>query len=549
MAAIQMGLRRGRWGEKTEHGAKTDQRPAQPKSGHPQAGVDCRLAELGSSWDNHRYAARGRSLMVFTAPPDRTLVVSRRTVLPEGGGLVVEPAAVLVEAGRIQAVWPLEAEPQSVDNLAVRAGARLLDYGDRLVTPAFINAHTHLALSALRAVALEHATPGNMVERFFYRVEASLTPEDIRAFARLGAFESLLNGVGLVWDHYYAADAVAEALVDVGLSGVVCPALQDLDGPGADRWEESLTTTESLAQQGRLQARGVYACVGPHATDTVSEALWGRALGLAQRHQLPIHAHLAQSIEEVQRAQERHGCSPTAWLARLGVLEEAPVGLWAHGLYASHQDLQTLAQGRNNLVYCPYSQLVFGFPARISAWNAAGVNWVVATDCAASNDSMNVQKELRFVEGQRSAGTAFTPAYERFLETGTLEDAQAVWSRREAFWRNGASEGNDRARTLLSRVWERPGRLHPGFRAGEIVPGALANLVVWDLDHPSMWPEHAPFRTLAMGDTTQAIHAMVIMGREIGTAGDFHRSVVHGETYRTAITEASDRLARLLDRV
>lgn len=487
--------------------------------------------------------------MVFSAPPDRLLIVSRRTVLPEGARLIVEPAAVLVEAGRIQAVWPLEMEPNGADALAVRAGARLVDFGDRLVTPAFVNAHTHLALSALRAVALEKATGGNMVERFFYRVEAAMQPADIRAFARIGAFESLLAGVGLVWDHYYAAGAVAEAMLDVGLSGVVAPALQDEEGPGAEAFEAALAETQRLATDGRLATRGIFASVGPHATDTVSARLWVRALALAKTHALPIHAHLAQSVEEVRRVYGRHGCSPVAWLERLGVLSEAPCGIWAHGLYVSRQDLERLAGGRHTLVYCPYSQLVFGFPARVSEWTSAGIDWVVATDCAASNDSMSIQKELRFVEGQRTVGTAFTPAYERFLENGRLEDAEAVWSRREAFYRDIPRTGEDRAQSLLSRVWRRPGALHPAFVAGEIAPGALANLVVWDLDHPSMWPEHAPFRTLAMGDTAQAIHTMFVMGRQLGIEGDFHRSLVRGEPYQAAVAEASERLARLLDRV
>ena len=487
--------------------------------------------------------------MVFSAPADRLLIASQRVVLPEGDRLVVEPAAVLVEGTRIQAVWPLEMEPNGTDALSVRAGARLIDYGARLLTPAFVNAHTHLALGALRAVTLERATTGNMVERFFYRVEALMQPSDIRAFARVGGFESLLAGVGLVWDHYYAAGAVAEALMDVGLSGVVAPALQDRGGPYVEGWEAALAETERLATDPRLPARGVFACVGPHATDTVSAGLWAEGLKLAQKHQMPVHAHVAQSVEEVRRVHTHHGCSPLEWLARIGVLDDAPSGVWAHGLYAARRDLQRLARGANALVYCPYSQLVFGFPARVAEWDAAGVEWVVATDCAASNDSMNLQKELRFVEGQRTVGTAFTPAYERFLETGRLEDAEAVWSRREAFHRGGGGEGEDRAQRLLSRVWRRPGRLHPAFVAGEIAPGALANLIVWERDHPSMWPEDAPFRTLAMADTTQAIHTLFVAGRQVGASGDFHRSLVASDAYRAAVAEASERLARLLERV
>ncbi len=489
--------------------------------------------------------------MVFSAPPDRSLIVSRRVALRDGERLGVEPAGILVEAGHIQAVWPLDPEPGGVDALAVRAGARLVDFGDRLVTPAFVNAHTHLALGALRGVALERATAGNMVESLFYRVEAAMSASDIRAFARVGAFESLLSGVGLVWDHYYEGEAVAEALLDVGLAGVVAPTLQDLGGPGADGADAALAATEALATSGRHATRGVFAAVGPHASDTVSDPLWKKAVDLALRLRLPVHAHVAQSVEEVRRAQERHGVGPVGHLARLGVFEAIPSGVWAHGLYASREDLGHLARPNQALVYCPYSQLLFGFPARVAEWSEAGVLWAVATDCAASNDSMNVQKELRFVDGQRTVGTAFTPEYERFLESGQLADAERVWARRQAFAADAGSPegGTDRAASLLSRVWSVPGRLHPGFVAGEIAPGALANLLVFERDHPATWPEHAPFRTLALGDPCPALHAMVVMGRTIGEPGDFHRSLIRSEPYTSAVTEASDRLVRLLERV
>jgi hypothetical protein len=55
-----------------------------------------------------------------------------------------------------------------------------------------------------------------------------------------------------------------------------------------------------------------------------------------------------------------------------------------------------------------------------------------------------------------------------------------------------------------------------------------------------MWPE-AALATLAMGDTTPAIHSMFVAGREIGEAGDFQRSLVGSDDYRRALEEASRR--------
>jgi cytosine/adenosine deaminase-related metal-dependent hydrolase len=72
---------------------------------------------------------------------------------------------------------------------------------------------------------------------------------------------------------------------------------------------------------------------------------------------------------------------------------------------------------------------------------------------------------------------------------------------------------------LLSRVWSIPGRLHPEVTAGVLQRGALANLVVWDTDHPSFWPATDPLSALVMSDTVGAIETMVVAGRARGERG------------------------------
>ena len=265
---------------------------------------------------------------------------SRRVVL--GGG----DLPLRVVAARVRIEGPTITEIEEIgegEHGPLPEGSVVDDYGDKLVTPAFINAHTHLALGFLRGYDMGGASLGNMVEDFFFEVETKLEPDDVSAFARIGAYDSLLSGVGLVWDHYYRGERIAEALRDVGLCGVVAPTLQDLSGPGQSDWEEQLDTTTRLASGGDWADSGIYAALGPHATDTVSEGLWLRAAELAETHGLPIHAHLAQSPEEYARSVERNGCSPTAWLARLGVLDRAPAGAFAHGIYTSEADLDLLA--------------------------------------------------------------------------------------------------------------------------------------------------------------------------------------------------------------
>ncbi|MFP6684897.1 MAG: amidohydrolase family protein [Polyangiaceae bacterium] len=466
---------------------------------------------------------------------------SRRVVL--GGGdspLRIAAARVRIEGTTITQIEELD----DGDHASLPPGSVVDDYGDKLVTPAFINAHTHLALGFLRGYDMGGASLGNMVEDFFFEVETKLGPDDVSAFARIGAYDSLLSGVGLVWDHYYRGERIAQALREVGLCGVVAPTLQDLSGPGQSDWEEQLDTTARLASGAEWAGSGIYAALGPHATDTVSEGLWLRAVELAETHDLPIHAHLAQSPEEYARSVERNGCSPTAWLARLGVFERAPAGAFAHGIYASEADLDLLAEAKQHLVWCPYSALVFGYPAPVLAWEARGVPWAIATDCASNNDTMNVQQELRFIAAQRTLATTSSEAARAVLRDGTAESVDAAWNhRREAYEAHADLVAPER---MLSRLWDVPGAMHPGFVAGRIAEGALANLLVFDLDHPALWPAVEPLRTLTMADAAPAIWAMYGGGRLLGEPGNFHRSILNSDGYRDARVEASDRLRRIL---
>jgi 5-methylthioadenosine/S-adenosylhomocysteine deaminase len=473
-----------------------------------------------------------------------TVLVSRRVVLgPSSSGdaarsLRVVPAAITIEGSTIAAVVELA----DASDYVAPEGAEVVDFGDKLLAPTFINPHTHLALGFLRGLDMRAVARGNMVEEFFFQVERRVSPEDVRAFARIGAYDSLLAGVGFVWEHYYVGEHVAEGLVDVGLAGVVAPTLQDISGPGKDAWEAQLEATARIDESNRLRAHGVFAALGPHATDTVSATLFDKALELAEARQLPLHAHLAQSIEEYRRAQQRHGVSPTEWLGRIGVLERSPQNVFAHAIYVDRTDLARLAASRSANVYCPYSQLIFGFPAPAGEWSRAGVSWGIATDCASNNDTMNVQKELRFAAGHRTVGTTWSEEYQRFLG-GDATAAEATWQRRVAL--SAAHEDDAAPSRLLSRIWSEPGGWHPKARVGMLEAGALANVLVLDLENPAVWPAHDPLQALAMADTAPAIWAMYVAGRRIGTPGAFHESILRSAEYREAHREAQARLTRL----
>lgn len=464
--------------------------------------------------------------------------VLRSTRVLLGGGpdpIRIAPADVHIDGPMIVAVTDPDPSVPPSDDL-----------GDQLLTPAFVNAHTHLAMGYLRGLATNAELQGNVVEDLYFRIESHLEPGDVRAFTRIAAVESALAGVGCVWDHYYFGMEVAEALRDVGLTGVVAPTVQDVDGPGTAWLDAQWQDMADLAADLQMSAAGILAAAGPHATDTVSSELWARVARFAHDAKIPVHAHIAQSVEEYERSISEHGCSPIARLHREGTLDAVPSFLLVHGLYVDRSDLKLLDPARHLLVHCPWSQVQFGFPARVSWWREAGIDMALATDCGACNDTMDVQQELRLAAWGPTYAATWSPAADAFGARGSLRTAQALSQRRGL--QVTAQLPDATYQRLLDAVWAVPGAAHAGLPLGRIAPATRANLLVWNMEHPVLWPGTHLLHALTQSSVSGAIDALWINGAPLSTPGDHHRSLLAHADLGSWRAEADARMQALMAR-
>ncbi len=206
----------------------------------------------------------------------------------------------------------------------------LRDFGDRLLTPAFVNAHTHLALGFLRGAAPPEALRGNMVREFYFGIERNLEPEDVAAFTRMGAYESLLvgrgPGVGSLLPRRGGRRGArrdracgrggAHAPGPVGARSAVA---RGPDPRHRDHRPIARAARARRRRRGRT-ARHRHRERGPVARELRSGALAGAA---AAR---PPGA-VARGALVLDRAARR---AAARWLASLGVLEGVPATAFAH---------------------------------------------------------------------------------------------------------------------------------------------------------------------------------------------------------------------------
>ena len=421
------------------------------------------------------------------------------------------------------------------------------DLGDALVTPSFVNAHTHLCMLAFRGIGGLAALQGNVVKDLYFKLERNLEPEDVRSFTRLGAVEAMMMGTGFVWEHYYFGDQLVDGLMDVGLCGAVASTLQDIDGPGKDRSKEAWQETFDLLENSNAHEKGIVAAIGPHATDTVSDDLWKSVVEVANQFNLPIHCHIAQALDEVSWSWKHHNETPVQRIHRLGVTDLSVPRLWAHGLFVGDSELKLLNPNLDFLGHCPSAQMQFGFPAHTNTWRARNFKILLGTDSGSCNDSINVQSELKFFSSADTYGVTMGESLRKFRNDPTERNAKLVQAERQMIYDMRAPFID--STNILSSLWNHAADLHPAAPVGIIESGRWANLIIWDTNHPCFWPNTDTLNSMVTGNVTPSIKRLMTRGTwKFDGDGYLAQRIVENSTVKEWTIDATQRLNKLRSR-
>jgi 5-methylthioadenosine/S-adenosylhomocysteine deaminase len=405
-----------------------------------------------------------------------TLVHARWVIPVEPQGAVLERHAVAVHNGRIVALLPSDRARREYQ------AAHEHELTGHALIPGLVNAHTHAAMTLFRGLADDLPLMTWLGEHIWPAEARWVGEEFVAAGSALAVAEMLRGGTTCFNDMYFFPQITGRVAAAAGMRALI--GLIVIDFPSA--WAADTDGYFSRAIEVFDEFKGhplVGTAFAPHAPYSVGDAPLARVRKLADELELPVHMHVHETRDEVERSVAQFGRRPIARLDALGLVSPGLVAV--HMTQLEDAEIALCVDRGVQVVHCPESnlKLASGF-CPVSRLLAAGLNSALGTDGAASNNDLDMLGELR------------TAA---LLAKGIAQDPSALPA---ATALHMATLGGARALGL-------------GDAIGSLVPGKEADMVAVDLSFPETQPVHHPISQLVYAVGRRQVSHVWIAGRPV----------------------------------
>jgi cytosine/adenosine deaminase-related metal-dependent hydrolase len=391
---------------------------------------------------------------------------------------------VSVSRGVVRALGSAGTEPPA---------RRTLDASGCLVTPGLVNAHHHMYQSLNRALVVKRTFNG-LVEwlNFYYPIWERLDEEGAYLSTWISLAGLALDGCTTSSDHLNIhprrrlVDAQVAAARELGVRFHPTRGAMNLSHKDGRLPPDTVVESEDdiLADCQRLvetyhdagHGAMVRIALAPCNPFAVSHDLMRRAADLAEKLDVRLHTHLAESLDEEAFCLQQYGRRPMDRFDEVGWGSNRS---WvAHSIFVNEHEIASLGKWGTGICHCPSRNLLgTGRIAPVARMKAAGVPVSLSTDSA---PSLRAELAVSREANQRLHGTHISAR--ELLEFATLGSARC-----------------------LGRSGE----------IGQLSPGAAADIVVWPLSPSTQRATLEPDAVLEawLADGPLAPRHTIIQGR------------------------------------
>lgn len=278
-----------------------------------------------------------------------------------------------------------------------------IDGTRKIVIPGLINSHTHMFQTLMRGVA-DDLPLLKWLKEVIMPLSLNLKREHAYAGALLGCIENLKTGSTTIIDNHYIhfdpknTEYVIKAIKETGIRGMVARGYyirlarpefnEDLD--------KALKDVENLMRKWNGKENGrIMICPAPMTVWSQTEESLKKTVELAEKYDVPIHIHTAETKAEVELVKKHEGKTSVEWLYSIGVLNER--FHLVHAIWLTDKEVKMMAKSGAHVVHNPVSNMIIGSGvAKVPLMIREDVNIGLGSDGPASNNNEDMVEVLKF---------------------------------------------------------------------------------------------------------------------------------------------------------
>lgn len=368
---------------------------------------------------------------------------------------------LLVHDNRIEALGEKVSTKEKID--------RVIDCEGNVLMPGFKNAHAHTAMVFARSAADDLPLHDWLFDVIF-PMEDKFIDDDIYHLTKGGILEYLSGGITACFDMYFHHPEVIRASEELGFRTVLlATSLSEPISLLRDRYL-NLNKKDSLISYH----------LGIHAEYTTPIERIKEVANLANELKAPVYLHIGETKSEVQGCIDRYGMRPIELMESVGMFNYGGGGF--HCNYFDDNEIEICKKRNVNIITCPGSNLKLASGiAPLVKYQKAGLNIAIGTDGAASNNSLDMFKEMYLVSTLQKVVNEDPAIMDGFdvLKMATVNSAHAMG--------------------LLD--------------ADILAPGKYADIIMIDLKNPAMQPLNNIAKNIVYSGSKDIVKMTMINGK------------------------------------
>lgn len=349
----------------------------------------------------------------------KTLISNVRAVLMDEDNTVLSGAYVVVDGEAIASVG--QERPGGTFDREINGEGNVL-------LPGFVNAHSHVPMTAMRGYGDGHNLQ-DWLNDYIFPTEAKWDNRAVACCTDLGLAEMIASGVTCIADMYMHTDTVAQRLAASGMNAnLSCGGVLFSDSFSPQTCHDCVVQQELTEKWHGYHNGQIRIDASIHGEYTSRSELWAWMASYAREKGLGMHVHISETMAEQEACQARHGGkSPIRVLDEYGVWDTRAIA--AHCVWTTPDDWALMAQKGISAVHNPMSNLKLGSGiAPVAAMQKAGVNVALGTDGVSSNNCTDFFGDLKLASilqnGANCDPLAMLPA--DALRMATLNGGKAL---------------------------------------------------------------------------------------------------------------------------